>query len=90
MPGDAVLLSIGWYGLHGWLRKLGHGGNAVGAPAPGMTGSTRLDGCVLENAIATSAVPAGTVSPNDHTGCAPFGAAIVTRMLDPARYTCPW
>ena len=45
---------------------------------------------LCENAI--DAVPggAGTAFANDHTGCAPFGAEIVTRMREPARYAWPW
>jgi hypothetical protein len=30
-------------------------------------------------------VPDGTVWSNDHTGCAPLGAAMVTRIRVPAR-----
>ena len=41
--------------------------------------------------LLVAAVPAfaGWVWPNDHTGCVPFGDAIVTRMRDPARYAWP-
>jgi hypothetical protein len=68
------------------LRKLGHGGSDVGTFTPGTTGSTRNDGCRVEYEIETVDVPlGGCVSLNDHTGCAPFGAAIVTRIRDPAR-----
>jgi hypothetical protein len=42
-----------------------------------------------ENAIETDPLGFGTVWPKDHTGCVPFGAAIVTRMRDPARYAWP-
>lgn len=43
-----------------------------------------------ENATDSVAVPvAGCVWPNDQIGCAPFGAAIVTLMREPTRYTCP-
>ena len=42
----AVVFTIAWYGRHGSLRRLGHGGSAVGTVTPGTTGSTRLDGIV--------------------------------------------
>jgi hypothetical protein len=38
-----------------------------------------------EKATDTVAGPSGTVWANDHIGCVPFGAEIVTRMRDPAR-----
>ncbi len=81
----ATSFTIGWYDRHGSLRRLGHAGKGVGTCTPGTTGSTRLDGMDFEKAIETVAVPLGTVCPKDHTGCVPFGAEIVTRMLDPAR-----
>jgi hypothetical protein len=62
----------------------------VGTLTPDTIGSRRLDGICLEWAIATFAVPAGSVSPNDQIGWSPFGAVIVTRMREPARYTWPW
>jgi hypothetical protein len=77
-------------GRHGSLRRLGHGGNGVGTLTPGTTGSTTRDGMVDENAIVAVAVPFGCVSLNDQIGCVPFGAAIVTRMREPARYAWPW
>jgi hypothetical protein len=40
----------------------------------------------LEWAIETVPVPLGSVSPNDQIGWSPFGALIVTRIRDPARY----
>ena len=55
----ATLFTIGWYGLHGSLRRLGHAGRDVGTCTPGMTGSMRLDGIDLEKAIETVAVPLG-------------------------------
>jgi hypothetical protein len=71
------------------LRRLGQGGKPVGTSTPGTTGRTRLDGISAEDAIDTvevvPEVPAGWVSPKDHTGCAPFGAAMVMRMRDPVR-----
>src|SRR5262249_2971869 len=74
------------YGRQGSLRKLGHAGSAVGTLTPGTTGNTRLDGIVGENWSETVAVaPAGCVCANDQMGCVPLGAAIVTRMRDPAR-----
>jgi hypothetical protein len=57
----------------------------VGTLTPGTTGSTTLDGICVERAIETVAVPAGSVSPNDQIGWSPFGAAIVTRIREPAR-----
>ena len=48
-----------------------------------------LDGMLLETAIETVAVPAGSVWLKDQTGWLPLGAAIVTRMREPARYACP-
>ena len=44
-----------------------------------------LDGICREWAIETVAVPGGSVSPNDQMGWSPLGAAIVTRMREPAR-----
>jgi hypothetical protein len=79
-----VVFTIGWYARHGSLRRLPQAGSAVGTVTPGTTGSTRLDGMVLENA--TDVVPIGTVSSKAQIGCVPFGAAIVTRMRDPVRY----
>ena len=81
----AVLFTIAWYGRHGSLRRLGHAGSGVGTLTPGTTGRTRLDGMDLEMAIETVPVPLGSVWLNDHTGCVPFGAEMVTRMRDPAR-----
>ena len=63
-------------------------GAAVGTFTPGTTGSTRLDGIDLENAIETFPW-LGIVWANAHTGCVPFGAEIVTRMREPARYAWP-
>jgi hypothetical protein len=57
----AVLFTIGWYGLHGSLRRLGHAGIDVGTCTPGTTGRMRLDGMDLEKAIDVVAVPLGTV-----------------------------
>ena len=58
---------------------------------PGTTGRVRLDGIVLENATDSVGVPVeGRVSLNDQIGWVPFGAAIVTLIREPARYTCPW
>ena len=68
------------------MRRLGQAGSAVGTLTPGTIGSVRLDGMLGQNAIDSAAVvPGGCVSPNDHTGSVPFGAAIVTRMCEPAR-----
>src|ERR1700736_4293599 len=51
----------------------------------------RLDGMLGEKAIdSVAVVPAGCVWLNDHSGCVPLGAAIVTLMRAPARYACPW
>ena len=52
---------------------------------PGTTGSTTLEGLLREKAIETLAVVFGTVSSNAQIGCVPLGAAIVTRMREPAR-----
>src|SRR5581483_40665 len=82
---DTTASTSGVYGRHGSLRRLGQGGSGEEACRPAITGSTRLDGCVGEKAMSTVDVPAGTVWPKDHTGCAPFGAAMVTRRRDPAR-----
>jgi hypothetical protein len=54
-------------------------------PTLGTTGRTSLDGLRREAAIATVVVPFGCVWPNDQIGWSPFGAAIVTRMREPAR-----
>jgi len=78
-------LTIGTYDRHGWLRRLPQGGSPAGAVAPGTTGSTKLDGIVREKPIETLAVPVGTDWLNAQTGCAPLGAAIVTRIRVPAR-----
>ena len=67
------------------MRRLGHGGRGVGTLTPGTTGRTRLDGIAAENAIETVPLGFGSVWLNDQIGCVPFGAAIVTRMRDPAR-----
>src|SRR5438552_87086 len=37
------------YDRHGSLRRLGHGGSAVGTLTPATTGRTRLDGIDCEN-----------------------------------------
>jgi hypothetical protein len=71
------------------LRRLGHAGSGVGTLAPGTTGRTTLDGIDVEKAIETFPLGFGTVWLNDQIGCVPFGAAIVTRMRDPARYAWP-
>ena len=84
----ALVFTIAWYGRHGSLRRLVHGGSAVGTFTPGTTGSTRLDG-IGAGERDRRRVPLGTVSSNDQIGCVPFGAAIVTRMRDPARYAWP-
>jgi len=81
-------LAIAWYGRHGSLRRLTHGGNGVGTPTPGTTGSTRLDGIVGENAIDV-VLPLGADG-KDQIGWVPFGAAIVTRTREPVRYAWPW
>jgi hypothetical protein len=74
----------------GSFRRLGHGGSPAGALTLETTGSTRLDGMVGENAIDSVAVPVdGCVSSNDQIGCVPFGAAIVTFIREPVRYTWP-
>ena len=51
------------------------------------TGSTRVEGMSGDMAISTDeALPrAGSVSLNDHTGCVPSGAEMVSLILDPAR-----
>src|SRR5438477_5055 len=67
----------------------GGGGGGLGPFTPRTTGSSRLEGIDAERAIATFAVPDGSVSPNDQIGWSPFGAVIVTRIRDPARYTWP-
>ena len=73
------------------MRRLGHAGIPVGTLTPGTIGRIRLDGMLDEKGIdSVAVVPAGCVWLNDHTGCVPFGAAIVTLMREPARYTCPW
>ena len=84
-----MVFTIAWYVLQGSFRRLGHGGSGVGTPTPGTTGSTRLEGIVVENAIDTLPLGLGCVWLKDHTGCVPFGAAIVTRIRDPARYAWP-
>ena len=43
----------------------------------------------LECAIETLAFPFGSVSLNDQIGWSPFGAEIVMRIREPARYACP-
>jgi hypothetical protein len=78
-------LAVGAYDRHGSLRRLGQGGNPAGGETPGTTGSTKLDGMLGDIAIETCEVPVGTACANAHTGCAPFGAAIVTRIRVPAR-----
>src|SRR3954464_14219741 len=79
-------LTNGTYVRQGSLRRLGQAGCAVGTDSPKTTGSTRLDGIDGANATDTRAVlPAGCVWSNDHTGCAPLGGAIVTRIRVPAR-----
>src|SRR3954454_18615431 len=73
-------------GRHGSLRRLGHGGRAVGTPTPATTGRTRPEGMLGENWMATDEVPlGGSVSLNDQVGCVPLGAAIVTLIREPAR-----
>ena len=57
----------------------------MGTLTPGTTGSRSLDGICCERAIATVAVPLGSVSPKAQIGWSPFGALIVTRMREPAR-----
>src|SRR6185437_2794429 len=80
------LFTISWYGRHGSLRRLGHGGSSVGTLAPGTTGRLRLEGLVGENATDSVAVlPSGSVCANDQIGWVPLGAAIVTLTRDPAR-----
>jgi hypothetical protein len=81
------VFTIAWYGRHGSLRRLGQGGKPVGTLTPETTGSMRLEGIEVDSATATVAVPLGCVWLNDQIGCVPFGAAIVTRMREPARYT---
>jgi len=44
-----------------------------------------LDGMRFEYRIATLALPFGSVLLNDQIGWSPFGAAITTRIRDPAR-----
>ena len=46
-----------------------------------------FDGMLLENA--TNTFDVGDVWLNDQIGWAPLGPAIVTRMREPVRYTCP-
>ena len=82
-----MVFTIAWYGRHGSLRRLPHDGSGVGTFTPGTTGSTSRDGIDFENAI--DDVPVGFVCANDHTGCVPFGAEIVTRIREPARYAWP-
>jgi hypothetical protein len=70
------------------LRRLGHGGRPLETLTPGTTGSVRFDGMVGENAIDSVGVaPTGCVWLNAQIGCVPFGAAMVTLIRDPARYT---
>ena len=57
----------------------------MGTSTPGTTGSTRRDGIDLAWAIATDAVPLGSLSPKAQIGWSPLGAENVTRMRDPAR-----
>jgi hypothetical protein len=58
----------------------------VGTPTPGTIGRVRLEGVLGENAIDSVAAPsAGCVWLNDHRGCVPLGAAIVTLMREPLR-----
>jgi hypothetical protein len=71
------------------LRKLPHDGSVVRTLTPGTTGSTSLDGIDEEKAIETVPAGFGSVWLKDHTGCVPFGEAIVTRMRDPARNAWP-
>ena len=61
----------------------------AGTLTPGTTGSTMFDGIDGENCTETLAVPDGFVCANAQSGCGPPGAAIVTRIREPARYTCP-
>src|SRR5437764_10084666 len=84
------LFTYTWYERQDSLRRLGHGGSSVGTLTPGTFGRMRLEGLVGEKTICTFEVePTGRVWLNDHTGCAPLGAAIVTFTREPARYTCP-
>src|SRR5205807_6313026 len=75
---------------HGSLRRLGHAGRPDWTFTPGTAGRIRLDGILGENAIDSVAVPVGgCVWLKDQMGCVPLGAAIVTLIREPARYTCP-
>jgi len=70
----------------GSLRRLGHGGWGEPMVTFGTTGSTRLEGRFADEATYTcDVVPAGSVSSKDQIGWVPFGAAIVTRIREPAR-----
>ena len=84
----AVRFLNGTYFRHGLLRRLGHAGSPVGTGVA-TTGRIRLEGIFFEKAIQTFAVlpRAGLVWLKDHTGWAQFGAAIVMRTRDPARYS---
>jgi hypothetical protein len=68
------------------LRRLGQAGRLVGTLTPATIGRVTLDGVLGENAIESLAVPSsGCVCANDHTGCVPLGAEIVTLMREPLR-----
>jgi hypothetical protein len=68
------------------LRRLGHAGKAVGTLTPGTIGSTMPEGLFGANSTCTVAVPlGGSVWVVDQIGWVPFGAAIVTLILEPAR-----
>ena len=56
----------------------------------GTTGRMSWEGILRENAMLTVARPFGLVWSKDQIGWSPLGAVIVTRMREPARYTCPW
>jgi hypothetical protein len=81
----AVRLENATYRRHGSLRRLGQGGRPPETLTPGTSGRISADGIRLENAIQTRALPEGLGWLKDHTGWVPFGAAITTRIRDPAR-----
>src|SRR5262249_43763783 len=84
--GQEPLFTYAWDGRQGSLRRLGQGGSPVGTLTPATIGRVRLACMPGPNAIDTSAVvPSGFAWLNDHTGCVPFGAEIVTLMREPAR-----
>ena len=69
----------------GSFRRLGHAGRGRGYLHSWNNRKDEARRHRLGERDRTVAVPLGTVCPKDHIGCVPFGAEIVTRMLDPAR-----